>query len=365
MTRNTHDEIADHFTTETDTSKRLAPDGTGGVTWGTGGGGGGGSSIDIQSFTTPGNATWTPPAGTVHLVRVICIGGGGGGAGGCKGAASQNNTGGGGGGGGGRSEAWFHPSDLGATEKLTVGAAGSKGTGATSDDFNWLAQPTNGGASYFGNSVDGNSSDAKLVAGGGEAGRTAQVNSATGNSTKPYGAMAGSGNVAGPTLTLQDNGTTYASFALWFASGGRASTTINSNLNGSSIYACGGGGAGGSTTSGNVAQQGGDGGIPADKSGRLWGGLNTGEGWAGAARGGAGANGGTAPSVAGETFASGFGGAGGGGRISGAAAAGVGSAGGAPGGGGGGGGAGRDAAVNGGDGGDGGAGAVFVITYYS
>lgn len=372
MTRNTHDLVNDHFGELSDAqmASGTPSDGyvptwhSGGRTWDVGGGGGGGgTSIDIQSFTTPGDTTWTPPAGTIKAVQVICIGGGGGGAGGCKGAASQNNTGGGGGGPGGRSEKWLAPADVGATEKLHVGAGGAKGTGATVDGNSWLAQPADGEPSYFGNSTDGDSSDAKVIAGGGEAGRTAQPNTTIGNSTKPYGSMAGTGNVAGPTLGLGNAGSTWSTFAVWFAGGGRASTTIDALLDGARIFACGGGGAGGSTTSGNVAQAGGKGGVPMELSAQLWGGLNTGYGWAPAAAGGAGNNGSAAPTAPG-TFANGFGGAGGGGRISGATAAGNGAAGGLYGGGGGGGGAGRNSAVNGGDGGDGAQGAVFVLTYY-
>jgi hypothetical protein len=77
---------------------------------------------DIQVFSTPGNFTWTKPAGA-SLITVTVIGGGGGGGGGAP--ASTNGGGGGGGAGGAKAVVTYTPSQLGATEPLTVGAGGA------------------------------------------------------------------------------------------------------------------------------------------------------------------------------------------------------------------------------------------------
>ncbi len=52
-------------------------------------------SQKMQKFTTPGNTTWTKPAG-ITMVYIECIGGGGGGGGG-QGYNREGAAGGGGG----------------------------------------------------------------------------------------------------------------------------------------------------------------------------------------------------------------------------------------------------------------------------
>lgn len=93
------------------------------------------STTDVQEFTTPGTSTWVKPSGA-KLVHVLLIGGGGGGGSGgvirTDGLTTVTMTGGAGGGGAGRMEYWINASELGATESITVGAAGVGGAGGTS-----------------------------------------------------------------------------------------------------------------------------------------------------------------------------------------------------------------------------------------
>jgi hypothetical protein len=87
-------------------------------------GGSGFSSINIQSFTTPGANTYTPTAGMKYCI-VISTGGGGGG-GGCDSDGSSNAAVVGGGAGGTCIE-FFSAATIGASVAVNVGAAGLAG----------------------------------------------------------------------------------------------------------------------------------------------------------------------------------------------------------------------------------------------
>lgn len=309
------------------------------------GGGGGGGSVDVQVFTSIGNTTWTKP--TCTMVRVICVGGGGGGGSGRKATAGTIAAGGTGGAGGGMSIKDFLASDLGSTEKLTVGAGGTGGTAISANSTS--GNPgNNGNPSFFGNSVDGTPGDALVVGGGGP-------NGAGGGTSTGVGNYAGTGNVQ--SLTSTSSGHLSETFADtpsnqdWLTAGGR-SIISGTARPGSTQYACGGGGGGGVRNSG-TERSGGAGGVPAHRAGQTP-----------AAGGGVHAAGSNGTSISGsDTLApGGFGGGGGGGSNT-AAAIGNGGDGGLYGGGGGGGGGGTDSVVNSGAGGNGADGIVVVISW--
>lgn len=84
-------------------------------------------SSQIDVYSTPGVAVWTKPAGAKrHKVYLV---GGSSGGGGVIGAASGQGEG-SAAGGAGYCEKWYDSSALGATESLTVGAAGAGVSGA-------------------------------------------------------------------------------------------------------------------------------------------------------------------------------------------------------------------------------------------
>lgn len=99
------------------------------------------NSVNVQTFSTPGIASWTKPTGAL-FVRVIVVGGGGGAA-----TAANTDSVTGGGGGGGYSEEWFVASILGSSETLTVGSGGSIGNAGETSSFGTgpLLQATGGG----------------------------------------------------------------------------------------------------------------------------------------------------------------------------------------------------------------------------
>lgn len=83
-------------------------------------------TVTVQSFTS--NGTYTPTAGMKYC-RVECVGGGGGGGGAAgSGAAAATGTAGSGGAGGQYSVGFFSAATIGASQAVTVGAAGTAGS---------------------------------------------------------------------------------------------------------------------------------------------------------------------------------------------------------------------------------------------
>lgn len=109
--------------------------------------GGSGGGIDIQEFTASG--TWTKPANAKLVKRYLQAPGGGGG-GGSKNVLATAHYGGGGGGPGATLEDITLASNLGATEAVTIGAAGTGGAG-TSSSASSGSNGTAGGDCTFGN----------------------------------------------------------------------------------------------------------------------------------------------------------------------------------------------------------------------
>ena len=149
-------------------AQQQQPANTGSLSW-----------TNVQSFTTPGTFTWTNPVGAPAITRVfICAGGGGGGSGADL-AATTAGSGGGGGGGAACMEASFNTAQLGATETVTVGAAGTAGAAVTSTG---AGNPGGiGGSSSFGTTPY-----LTAYGGGGGAGGGSAINSGGGGGGGPW-----------------------------------------------------------------------------------------------------------------------------------------------------------------------------------
>jgi len=307
--------------------------------------------VDVQTFTSSG--TWTKRA-HVKVVKVVAFGGGGGGGGGEGNANGVAKAGGTGGGGGGRAEKLFKASDLGATETVTIGAAGTSGAGGST------AVGSDGGAG--GNTTFG----AHLKAWGGGAGAGGTIatsasggggggTASAGQAGQQNGNSTGGTPGAGTSITAQGSaGAAGQNGAVGGAAergggagGGKAAGNGAGQAGGDSLYgAGGGGGAGGVSAADGALDSAAGGGVQS---------YSTGGGGAAGTKSSGGA--GTA-GTAGDSTKGGTGGGGGGCNISGTG--GAGGAGAQPGGGGGAGGAGE---AIGGAGGIGGAGQVWVYSW--
>lgn len=183
----------------------------------------------IQVFTSSG--TWTKPSALVRVV-VWVVGGGGGGGG-----AGVDTDAGSGGGGGGVTMEILENSALGATETITIGAAGSAGAAGDNDG-------TAGGTSSFGslNSATGGGlgqkgSTGTLFAGGaGGVGADGTVNWTSQKGGSGSSAIAETDE--SPHLITNAGG----SSAMGFGAGGQA-RGVNTAGDAGVLY--GGGGAGG------------------------------------------------------------------------------------------------------------------------
>lgn len=190
--------------------------------------------VVTQVFTSSG--TYTPTAGMAYCV-VELVGGGGGG-GGCDQTSVGTVAVGGGGASGSYSRKTLSAATVGASQSITIGAAGTAGSSTTP----WSGG--NGGTTSFGaifNATGGN-------AGGGSAGGVATVSGTAGN--QPGGStgadfscigQAGTNGFASviATLTIVLGG---AGGSTFFGGGGQGVNTGSSGINASS-YGGGGGGA--------------------------------------------------------------------------------------------------------------------------
>lgn len=299
-----------------------------------------GSSLSPTKRTVfSAGGTWTKSAGA-KVVLVELYGAGGGGGGGIKTASATANSGGGAGGGGGFKAGRFDATALGATETVTVGAAGTGGAttvaggaGGNSSFGSWLTAYGGGGG------APGQS--AATSGGGGGAGASGAGGTAA---TTAGGAAGGIGGVAGATGSV---GVGNTAFGCGGGGGGCSNAGVATAGGGFALGGGAGGGGGGGVTTTPGTNNGGPGGLTSINST--------------AAAGGAANTNGTA---GGSTldYGPGRGGGGGGSAIS-TSTAGNGGAGQTPGGGGGGGGSALTTGTAG-AGGAGGAGLVVVTEYF-
>jgi hypothetical protein len=292
-------------------------------------------SARLDTFNATG--TWTKPPGTA-MVRVDLQAAGGGGGGGTMGSSV---AGGGGGGGGARYDRLFNASELGATETVTVGVAGTAGGGTSASPGGAGGA---GGATSFGTTVRFQVGGG----GGGPGGSNSTVTGASGGSC--FGvpnAVAGGPAVAFEGASSAALGTNTTGNCTVFGGASAATSAIGAAITvntGSSMFggAAGGPGGGATTAAGFAGVAGGGAGSYVVGGGSPGGGVS-GNGTAGSgARVGGGGGGGSPQSTAGAIGGTGgIGGGGGGGGSSGGLSGG------------------------GGAGGAGGAGQAIITTYFT
>jgi hypothetical protein len=195
---------------------------------------GGGTTVAVQTFTASG--TYTPTSGMRYCI-VECVGGGGGGGG--IGNTSSNSIGAGGGGSGGYSRKIVSAATVGASQTVTIGAAGTAGAAGTGG---------NGGAG-------GTTSVGTLcIANGGSGG----IGQNTGTYDGGAGGTASTGDIAAAGAPGQGGGLVGVGLVCpgghggssSFGGGGKGATTSpvtpSSQVGGAaSNYGSGGGGAAG------------------------------------------------------------------------------------------------------------------------
>lgn len=203
-------------------------------------------SLNKQLFAASG--TYTPTANMVYCI-IECIGGGGGG-GGCanSGAAAENM--GGGGGGGGYSKITVSAATIGASQTVTIGAAGQGGASGSNPG-------NNGGTTSVGTIC---------IANGGTGGAASSPGATAAGGA---GGTAGTGDIAttGQTGQLGIFSTVNTSVVVGGMGGnsggglGQGATSPSANSGGNGATGYGGGGGGGYTTSASGARGGGAGSI--------------------------------------------------------------------------------------------------------
>lgn len=231
------------------TSNSLFWNSTSGViTQGVASGGGGFTSINVQKFTT--NGTYTPTSGMVYCIIEAVAGGGGGG-----GLASATGAGNAGpGGSGGYARLLASAATIGASQSITVGAAGSGGASTGTNGsaggntaVGSLISCTGGGGGAFGNIYMPSTTTGLNFTTGGTAG------TATGGNLN----IAGQAGTASNTL-YTGNANAYLVMngvggSTPLGSGGTVSSTQNNILNNASGYGSGGYGASVTSASSGVA----------------------------------------------------------------------------------------------------------------
>jgi hypothetical protein len=179
------------------------------------------TAVNIQTFTASG--TYTPTIG-MRFAKIECIGGGGAG-GGAKvtGAATVNTAS--GGGSGEYAQGTFSATTIGASQSVTIGAAGTANSGASGG---------NGGNTSVGSTV--------ISANGGVGG----VTGGTSSISNSNGSLGGTGGTGGDFRTPGQPG--------FFGGANTGATALIGGQGGSSVY-----GAGGLTPVSGTANQGGAG----------------------------------------------------------------------------------------------------------
>ncbi len=216
------------------------------------------SNMVIQVFTTPGANTYTPTSGMKHCL-VISTGGGGGAGGADTDGTSGSIGGGGGGGAGGTCIERFTAADIGASQTVTIGAAGTAGgatgtSGGVGGNTTFGALHTaNGGAPGSGPGTS--TVDFTSTAGGGGGVPTGGLLNITGGD----GMSAIGGGVDGTTdLSFCQGGHGGASF---WGGGGKGGAAANATLttdatqagNAGKAYGSGGGGGANCNATAGVA----------------------------------------------------------------------------------------------------------------
>lgn len=309
----------------------------------------------VQVFTS--NGTYTPTSG-MKIATVYAFGAGGGGGSGARAAAGAATGGGSGGGGGGLAQAWLTAAQIGASQTVTIGAAGTGGAAQTADTTAGIDGTAGGSTSlgtlvFAGGGGGGQGGGLAANSGGGAGGTTGITGGSgsggTGGINGTGVASGGSGAAGGTSLGIVGSGSGGAG-TLAAGTVGLAGGYTNALFGGGP-----GGGSGGGITTGNVASNGGTGGL-------LYIGGVVSRGAAGTVGAGqAGGNGSTFANSGGPINQAGAGG--GGGASNTGAAAGAGGTGGLGGGGGAGGGASRNGFASG-AGGNGGAGLIIIVEQF-
>jgi hypothetical protein len=310
---------------------------------------GSGTGATFQVTWTGIAQTYTPTSG-ISTVDFYAQGPGGSGGGGALQATSTGVSGGAGGGGGSCNIATLTPTQIGASQSVTIGLPGLQGTPATS---NTTAGGNAGSGSttllgtLLGGVAGGGGAGGQLAATSGGGGGSAGSSGGNASGATGGGAGAAGGGIGGTGIGGGAPSSPYAG-----AGGGGGGATGTGGAGGLGMAGVGGG-AGGGDTAANAAQVGASGGNEV-AAGRL---VSGGTGGAANTGGNAGANQ-TTPQFC---QAAGSGGGGGGGS-SGSGSAGAGATG-ANGSGGGGGGSGQNSGVAG-WGGLGGPGVMTVVEHF-
>lgn len=193
-------------------------------------------TINVQSFTVAGAATYTPTSGMTRGIADLV--GGGGGGGGAIGDATRT-AGGGGGGAGGFSRKYFTAADIGVSQSVVIGAAGTGGGLGGSGG--------NGGNTTLGSTIcranGGSGGSGASPTAGAVGGLGGVVTNAVGDITVPGSAgFTGVGTDSGAFLQVSTVGGQGASGS--FGAGGRGQTSY-SNQSGFAAVGNGAGGGGG------------------------------------------------------------------------------------------------------------------------
>lgn len=188
-------------------------------------------SVVNQVFTSTG--TYTPTSGMLYCI-IQCLGGGGAGGGAAATGAGTTSPG-GGGGGGEYAQGVFSAATIGASQSVTIGAAGTGSSGTTGGS---------GGTTSVGSTL--------ISCGGGSGGLTA---AASGNYAPAAGGVGGTGGTGG-SFRVNGNSGSYGQACnspgivtsgqganSQFGTGGPSSLTSDATGNTAAVYGAGGGGA--------------------------------------------------------------------------------------------------------------------------